>query len=101
MTLEYLHERICEELCDAKEYIKLAIELKSSKPEEAKTFATMSSDELSHATNLFKIYDSRYNEAIKAYSEVPGYMQECRDEVVETYTKKAAKVKYLHELYQR
>lgn len=99
--LEYFRDKIKDELCGGKEYIKMAIEFKSSHPAWGKMFVDMSAAELSHATNLYKMADEYYKEVTGAYKEIPKYMREMWDEIVTMYTDKSAEVKYMHDLYNR
>ena len=100
MSLEFFKDHICEELHSAKEYIKLAIEKRSTNPDWAKMLVNMSAEELSHATNFYKMFEEYYTEVTKAYgANVPEYLSEMSDEITDIYTEKASKVKYLHEMY--
>lgn len=100
MSLDFFYEHIEEELCSAKEYITLAIEKRSTRPEWSKTLVSMSSDELTHATDFYKMFETYYADCTKAYStNIPEYLEKKAHEITECYAHKASKVKYLHEMY--
>lgn len=91
--------KIEEELCGAKEYAKMAIEKKASHPDWAAMFLEMSIAELNHASNLVKMANAYYQNLQSKFHEMPEYITDCHEELTEMYTKKYAKVKYLHEAY--
>ena len=99
--LEYFKKLLWEELDGAKEYIKLALEFKSTYPEWAKMFLDMSANELTHATNIYKMADKSYHETITAYKEPPEYLKEMWECIVDKYSSCSAKVKYMHEMYTK
>lgn len=99
--LEYFKELLCDELHGAKEYIKLALEFKATYPSWGNTFVDMSAMELEHATNIYKMAESSYKETIAAYNEPPKYLKDLWDCMVEMYTEKSAKVRYMHEMYNK
>ena len=99
--LEYFKTLLCDELHGAEEYIKLALEFKATYPEWAKTFVNMSATELEHATNIYKMAEMSYKETADAYSEPPEFLHEMWEYIVDKYTKKTAKVKYMHEAFNR
>ena len=101
MDAEYFKNQICDELCGAKDYIKKAIELKPMNATWSKTLMEMSAAELSHATNLYKMFIEYYDIMAKKYEEVPDYLQDIRSDIIDCYAEKSALVKTLHEMYSK
>lgn len=101
LDLEYFKCQIEDELHGAKCYIKIAMETKSSNPMWSKAFVDMSATELGHATNLYKMCEEYYQKLGTSYTIIPVYIKECYDEITQIYGEKFAKVKYLHELYNK
>lgn len=103
MDLEYLHDQICDELHGACDYIKKAIESKSTRPEWANKLHEMSSVELKHAETLMRFFNDLFNEISSAYSidNMPPFLKECKDKTMEKYEEMYPKIKYLSELYSK
>lgn len=99
--LEYFKKLMWEELDGAKEYIKLALEFKATYPEWGKMFLDMSAAELNHATNIYKMAEKSYHETAGAYKEVPEYVKDMWECIVDKYASCSAKVKYMHEMYNK
>lgn len=101
MTLEYFHDRICDELSGAEDYITFAMEVRAMDASFGKQFADMSAMELDHATRLFKMFEQYYGQAAKAFTEIPEHMSKMQKEITEKYMKGYAKVKALHDAYNK
>lgn len=101
MDLEYFKDQICEELHGAKCYIKNAIEIKAMAPNWSPLLVEMSAAELKHAANLYTMAQEYYTKVTAQYNEVPHYLKEMWDCIVDNYTEKTAKVKYMHEMYNK
>ena len=99
--LEYFKKLLCDELDGAKEYVKLALEFKSTYPEWAKMFLDMSAMELSHAANIYRMSSESYNSTVKAYNEPPKWIEDMWEHMVDMYAEKTSKVKYMHEMYSK
>lgn len=99
--LEYFKKLMCEELDGAKEYIKLALEFKATYPEWAKMFFDMSANELTHATHIYKMAEMSHKETIQAYKDSPEYISDMWECIVDKYAKCSAKIKYMHEMYNK
>ena len=99
--LEYFMHQICDELHGAIDYAKMAVEYKTARPAWAKMYLDMSNAEANHATNLYKMCDEYYKNAISSYTEPPKYMKKCWDDIVEEYTEKFAKARNIQEMYNR
>ena len=66
--IEILSEKIEEEVCDAKSYIKLAIDYKEEYPELSRTLYNLSTQEMEHMNLLH----NEVAEIIKRYRETKG-----------------------------
>ena len=98
MDLEYLKDHICEELSDAKEYAKNAIELKPMTAQWAKIFAEMANNELTHASNLYRMFVEYYQKVKDSHSESPEYIEEMYKDIVQCYSTEYATLKYMLDL---
>ena len=101
MNMEYFKEQICEELDGAYDYAKKGIEIKAMVPAWGKMFIDMANAEMGHANNLFRMMNEYYAETQKAYNTMPDYIDTCRQETVDMYTKKSAEVKWIIDLYNK
>ena len=101
MTLEYFHDKICDELSGAEDYITFAMEVRAMDASFGKQFADMSAMELDHATRLYKMFEQYYAQASKAFSVIPEHMSEMQKEIAHKYMKGYAKVKALHDAYNK
>ena len=66
--IEILSEKIEEEVCDAKSYIKMAIDYKEEYPELSRTLYNLSTQEMEHMNLLH----NEVAEIIKRYRETKG-----------------------------
>lgn len=103
MNLQYFYDQICEELHGAKDYIINAIEIRAMDSNWSSTLVSMSLTELSHADNLYKMFEQYYTTIAKAYGagKIPDYIDEMKDKITEMYMTKSAKIKYMHETYKK
>lgn len=101
MNVEYFKEKIEEELKDSKEYIKRAIEIKAMSPTWAKMLYNMSSDELVHATNLYKMFSEYVTKISESFKEVPAYIDDANYDITEMYTECSAHIKSMHDMYNQ
>lgn len=101
MDLNYFKEHIEEELCGAKEYIKNAVEVKPMNQSWSKMLVEMSAAELSHANNLYKMFQEYYKVLTDSYKETPKYIKEINSCVQDLYTEMYSSVKYMHDLYAK
>lgn len=101
MTLEYFHDKICDELSGAEDYVTFAMEVRAMDPSFAKQFVDMSAAELDHAMRLYKMFEQYYAQAAKAFTTIPEHMSNMQKCIVEKYMKGYAKVKALHDAYNK
>ena len=99
--LEYFRDQIMDELHGAKNYIKLAMQSKGTHPAWAKMFVEMSSAELGHAANLYKMFNEETDALKRAYTVIPEELSDIIEYVTDEYTKCYAQVKYMHEAYNK
>ena len=101
MTLEYFHDRICDELSGAEDYIKFAMEVRVMDPSFGKQFAEMSAAELDHASKLYKMFEQYYQKATSVFSEVPKHMSDMHKCITDKYTDCYPKIIALHDAYKK
>lgn len=101
MNPEYFRDQMCEELEGAAAYAKLALEMKAMNPNWGKMLLDMSGVELNHATMLRKMYEEYCQVVGKSYIELPKYMRDIAAEIADMYTDEYAKVKLMHEAYNK
>lgn len=105
MTFSYLRSQICEELEGACEYIKKALELRISNPSWAKQYVEMSAAELNHAAVQYKIFEEHYTNITAVFSDdqkaAMPWLSEMLAEVTDLYSEKYAKVKAMHDLFNK
>ena len=98
--IEILSERRKEEVCDAKSYVKMAIEYKDEYPELARTFYNLSMQEMEHSNLLH----NETTEIIRKYREQNGEPPADMLAVYEYLHKKrieqALEVKMLQNMYK-
>ena len=92
-------EKIDDELKDAKNYIKLAYEMKDKYPSLADAYYKLSVEEMGHATILHDQVVIVIND-IKRSNPVPPGMQMFYDYLHEKQIKKAAKIKAKQDSYK-
>lgn len=67
----------------------------------AAKFIEMSATELNHATTLYNMAQQYYQKVTQAFTESPRYMTDTWDYIANEYAEKSAKVKYIHEMYNK
>ena len=100
MDLQYLHDKIKDELCDAKMYAKLAIELKPMTEVWSKKFLDMSADEHKHATTLYGMFNEYCSKLSEKFDEMPEYVDEIRSDVIDSYASCTAVIKEMWAIYK-
>lgn len=99
MTL--LMERIDDELQDACDYAKLALEYRGVEPETANLFAKLSGEETTHATALHDCVLGHIEAYRQKGREVPEGMMAVYECLHERQIEKAERVKNYQALYRR
>lgn len=91
--IQLLMERIDEELQDAHEYVKLALEYESEEPEAAALFARLSDEEMTHAKLLHELAVSCIDRLRKRGGVVPESMAAVYEYLHKKQIEKAETVK--------
>lgn len=100
MDIEYLFDKIKEELHGSKCYIKTALELKPMTEAWAKKFFTMSQEEHAHATNFYNMFNEYCSKMAGSLTELPDYVKQMHKEAVDMYAECTAAIKAMWELYK-
>lgn len=98
--IKVLSEKIREEICDAKAYVKMAIEYKDEYPDLSRTLYNLSMQEMDHKNVLH----NEATEIIKRYRETngepPADMMAVYDYLHKEQIEKALEVKTLQTMYK-
>lgn len=101
MTADYFNEQIHEELEGAECYAKKAIELRAQNVSWAKMFYEMSLAELTHATNLYEMFEEYYSMLLKNYREAPDYVEDIHKHLTDLIADCGAKVKHMYDIFNK
>lgn len=100
MDIYYFKDQLMDELEGAKMYIKNALEIRPMNQQWSKTLLEMSVEELKHAMNIFKMAEEYYKLMKDSYTNVPKYIKETYDSIVECYTEECSSIKVMQEMYK-
>lgn len=98
--IEKLSTMVDEEIDDAGKYAKCAIKYKDERPELAKTFYDLSTDELRHMALLHAEVASIIKEYRAKHGEPPAEMQAVYDYLHDKQVDKAQEVKNAQAMYR-
>lgn len=98
--IKTLSEKITEEICDAKAYVKMAVEYKDEYPDLSRTLYNLSLQEMDHMAVLH----NSVTEIIKRYrdtnGEPPADMMAVYDYLHKNQIEKSLEVKMLQSMYK-
>ena len=98
--MELLMERIDEELQDACDYAKMALEYQATEPETAALFAKLSGEETTHATALHDCVFMKMETYRQKGREMPAGMMAVYECLHKRQIEKAEKVQLLQKMYR-
>ena len=98
--IEKLSDKISEEICDGKHYVKMALEYRDEYPELGRLLYNLSLEEMDHMNRLHGAVVDIIESYRKANGEPPANMLAVYDYLNEQQIEKAAKVKHLQTMYK-
>jgi ferritin len=97
--IQKLSDMIEDELEGAEDYAKMALKLKEERPEMARTFNMMASQEMEHMNNLHKMVVDVIDKYRMEKGEPPAAMLAVYDYLHEKHIEKAAEVRTMINMF--
>lgn len=98
--IEKISERISDEICDAKDYTLMAMDIKDEYPEMARILYTISLQEMEHMRMLHDGVTAIINRFRTERGEPPEKMMAVYDYLHEKQIEKAAEAKIIQAMYK-
>ena len=101
MDLNWFLDALEDEVEGATTYIKSAIELKAMSDSMSKTLYEMAVQESNHMKNIFDMSMDYYEKISNAWNgNIPSFLTETKEKIVECYTNKSIEIKWLISMYK-
>ena len=98
--IKILSGKIKEEVCDAKDYAKMAIQYKDEYPELSRTLYNLSTQEMEHMNKLHNEVTEIIRKYREQHGDPPADMLAVYDYLHEEQIEKALEVKTLQTMYK-
>ena len=98
--IETLSEKIAEEIHDAKEYAKMALEVRETYPDLAQTLFDLSTEEMGHMSRLHSAVAEIIEKYRKEKGDPPAAMMAVYDYLHKKQIDQAAEVKAMQAMFK-